>query len=278
MIEDIKGFISQLIAMFPECFSGEAPKPLKVGIKNELLAHLDVLGGSKTQLRQALAFYVGNPRYKRALVAGAARIGLDGQPDGEVTLDQQEFAQKPKKKKPKETPVIPAVAAPIDLTALIQEVIAMAIPGKIDLTIKLNALPPAKATPSGTMLFAIKVDQRVVLVELKAKAWNNMKTAAETFPRWVAAITGQMGEDVEGGFRLINPAVQVFEKKPKPAVDAPATKDKPPAEKTKPVAESIPVAITPAPVAPAPPQPIVVDAPTPAVQRVKLSLKAQKPS
>lgn len=266
MIEDIKGFIAQLIAMFPECFSDDAPKPLKVGIKNELLAHLDVLGCSKTQLRQALAFYVGNPKYKRVLVAGAARIGLDGQPDGEVTPDQQEFARRPKKKKPKATPVTPAVAAPIDLTALIQEVIAMAMPGKMDLTIKLNTLPPAKATPSGSMLFSIKVDQRVVVVELKAKAWNNMKTAAETFPQWVAAITGQMGEDVEGGFRLINPAVQVFEKKPKPADDAPATKDKSP----KPAA-----AEPSAPVAPA--QPVVVDAPTPAVQRVKLSLKAEKP-
>ena len=49
MIEDIKGFIAQLIAMFPECFSGEAPKPLKVGIKNDLLAHLGKLGVSKRQ-------------------------------------------------------------------------------------------------------------------------------------------------------------------------------------------------------------------------------------
>ena len=39
MIEDIKGFIAQLIAMFPECFSGDAPKPLKAGIKNELLVY-----------------------------------------------------------------------------------------------------------------------------------------------------------------------------------------------------------------------------------------------
>ena len=266
MIDDIKGVIAKLIAAFPQCFSDKAPKPLKVGVKNDLLARLDALGCSKTQLRLALAYYTGSPKYKKALVVGAARIGLDGQPDGEVTLDQQEFAQRPKPKKPKKL-ATPAIATPIDLNAIIQEVIAMAIPGKMDLTIKLNTLPPAKATPSGGMMFAIKVDQRVVVIELKAKAWNNMKKAADSFSMWVAAITGQMGEDVEGGFWLINPAVQVFEKKPKPAADTPTTKDTPPT-----------VAATPAePVTP-PQPPIIVDAPTPAIQRAKLSLKPKTPS
>lgn len=69
----------------------------------------------------------------------------------------------------------------------------MAIPGKMILTIKLNTLPPAKATPSGGMMFAIKVDQRVVVIELKAKAWANMKKAADSFPMRAAAITGQYG-------------------------------------------------------------------------------------
>ena len=148
----------------------------------------------------------------------------------------------------------------------------MAMPGKMDLTIKLNALPPAKATPSGSMMFAIKVDQRVVVIELKAKAWANMKKAADSFPMWVAAITGQMGEDVEGGFRLINPAVQVFEKKAKPAADTPAPAGPSPVKPSSTVVPDAPTAATP------PTLNTVVDAPTKAVQRAKLSLKAKAPS
>jgi hypothetical protein len=98
----------------------------------------------------------------------------------------------------------------------------MAIPGKLDVTLKINALPPAKSASPGTMLFAVQADGRIVLVELKNKAWNTLKTAAESYPQWVAAITGQMGEAIEGGFRLVNPTVQVFEKKAKPEATAPA--------------------------------------------------------
>ena len=36
------------------------------------------------------------------------------------------------------------------------------------------------------------------------------------FPQWVGAISGKMGEATENGFILLEPAVQVFEKKPKP--------------------------------------------------------------
>lgn len=54
-----------------------------------------------------------------------------------------------------------------------------------------------------------------MLVELKNKAWNNWKTAAEGYPHWVAALAGKMGPAVDAGFRLENPTVQIFEKKSK---------------------------------------------------------------
>ena len=106
-----------------------------------------------------------------------------------------------------------------------------------------------------TMLFAVHADGQTVVVELKNKAWNTLKTAAENYPQWVAAITGQMGEAIEGGFRLANPAVQVFEKKPKPdAAAPPAPEPKAPEPKA------------PEPKAPAPPG-------SPALGYAKLSLK-----
>jgi hypothetical protein len=83
------------------------------------------------------------------------------------------------------------------------------------------------------------------------KQWNTLKKAAETYPQWVAAINGQMGEAVDGGFRLDNPSLQVFEKKPKP--EAAATRS-----------ESEPAA----PAAPAP-------VPSPLMGRPRLSLKGR---
>jgi len=41
------------------------------------------------------------------------------------------------------------------------------------------------------------------------------KMSDHGFAVWVAAITGEMGAATETGFELINPAVQVFEKKAK---------------------------------------------------------------
>ena len=97
----------------------------------------------------------------------------------------------------------------------------MAVPGKLDVTLKINLLPQAKPATAQTVVFAVNAEGQTVVVELKNKMWNHLKTAAETYPQWVAAITGKMGAAVAGGFRLMNPAVQVFEKKPKPDAAAP---------------------------------------------------------
>ena len=109
----------------------------------------------------------------------------------------------------------------MDPNTLLQEVIAMAIPGKLDLTLKINQLPQVKPASPGTMLFAVQADGQTVLVELKTKMWNTLKTAAETYPQWVAAISGKLGDAIAGGFRLANPTVQVFERKAKPDAAAP---------------------------------------------------------
>jgi len=101
-------------------------------------------------------------------------------------------------------------------------------------------------------------------VEVKNKVWNNLKTAAENYPQWVAAMTGKMGQGVTGGFRLEGPAVQVFEKKPKSDAAAAAVEAKPPVVETKP-----PVVET------KPPAAIVVESPTATIGRVKLTLKVR---
>ena len=242
MSQDVNFILDRLIEAFPACFSRTAPKPLKIGLGEEVMAlagvHPALADLTRTQIRRALKVYTGALAYRKALVNGGPRYDLDGQPVGEVTPDQQAFAQTPR------VPKAPADAdadAAVDATApprprhpppaprrdenaeqaLLKEVIAMAIPGKLDVTLKINQRPQAKPATAQTVLFAVQAEGAMVVVELKNKAWNNLKTAAETYPQWVAAITGKMGEAVAGGFRLVNPAVQVFEKKAKPEAAAP---------------------------------------------------------
>lgn len=233
MPDNILALIDRLVAIFPECFNRQSPKPLKIGIGPELLAlvgnHPDLAEISRKQIRQALTFYTGSNSYRKAVANGGARYGLNGQPEGEVTLEQQEFAKVPRKKKTSaSTPTDPATAATMDMTALLQEVMAMAISAKMDVTIKINQLPQSKPSSPQTVLFAVQAHNLTVVIELKHKAWNTLKEAAQRYPQWVAAITGQPGTVLpDGGFRLDNPAMQVFEKKPKPEAEAPTTPDTP---------------------------------------------------
>jgi len=237
---EINPILDRLCAAFPAGFSRTAPKPLKIGLGEEVMAlagvHPALADLSRTQLRRALQVYTGAAAYRKALVKGGPRYDLDGQPVGEVTPNQQADARRPR------VPKAPADAdAAADATApprprhpppaprrdenaeqaLLKEVIAMAVPGKLEVTLKINQLPQAKPATAQTVVFAVQAEGPTVVVELKNKMWNSLKTAAETYPHWVAAITGQMGEAVAGGFRLVNPAVQVFEKKPKPDAAAP---------------------------------------------------------
>ncbi|HRD49313.1 MAG: hypothetical protein JNK95_13770 [Candidatus Competibacter sp.] len=254
---NIPSLINRLVESFPDCFSRLTPKPLKIGIGAELLAlvgvHPALMDVSRKQTRQALAFYTGANAYRKAVARGGVRYGLDGQPAGEVTPDQQEFAKAPR---PKKTPATTESAA-VDMTALLQEVMAMAISAKMDVTIKINQLPQSKPASPQTVLFAVQASNRMIVVELKNKAWNTLKEAAGRYPQWVAAITGQLGASLpDGGFRLENPALQVFEKKPKPDAGAP------PATPASPTSA-----------APTPPQ----DLPLPSLGRPKLSLKNRVP-
>jgi hypothetical protein len=286
MSYDVNPIIDRLCEIFPVCFNRAAPKPLQIGLGAEAMAlagvHPALTDLTRTMIRRALKVYTGCFAYRKALAAGGPRYGLDGQPAGEVTPEQQAFAKTPRKKPAAATspgsdesasPPAPKLP-PIDRMALLQEIIAMAIPGKLDVTLKINELPEAKPASAQTMLFAVQADGRTVVVEVKNKMWNNLKAAAANYPQWVAAITGKMGEGVKGGFRLDGPAMQIFEKKPKPdAAAAPAEPKAPvstPDAAAAPAEPKAPVSTPDAAAAPAEPK-----APTLTINRPKLSLKGR---
>ena len=269
MAFDANPLIDRLCEALPEGFNWLAPKPLKVGIGEEVFAlagvHPTFAEVTRTQLRRALKFYIYRFAYRKALAAGGLRYGLDGQPAGEVTPDQQAFAKpsKPQHRKSAGPATGEPAGPPIDPTALLQEILAMAISGKLEVTVKIKQLPHAKPSSAQTMLFAVQTDGKTVVVEVKNKVWSTLKAANENYPQWVAAITGSMGTDVPGGFRLDGQAVQVFEKKPKPEGAGKAASTAPVVEPKAPVVETKALEV------------IVVESPTATIGRVKLTLKGR---
>ena len=115
MPDDINLILDRLCQAFPACFSRPAPKPLKIGLGEELLAlagvHPALTDLSRTQLRRALRIYTGAPAYRKALAKGGPRYDLAGQPVGEVTPDQQADAKTPRPKRPA-SPAAPPMPEP----------------------------------------------------------------------------------------------------------------------------------------------------------------------
>lgn len=99
----------------------------------------------------------------------------------------------------------------------------MVLSGKLELTIKLNALPTEVATDkNGWKVFVVDCDGRAVTLTMRPKVFAKLTDAAAKWPAWVAAIAGQMGPATATGFALLEPNVQVFEKKLKALVDGAA--------------------------------------------------------
>jgi ProP effector len=83
----------RLAEQFPQTFVAEKHqphRPLKWGIAADIAARCPEL---KRRARgTALSVYTGRIAYLQSLVAGAARIDLDGNPAGEVTAEEAEYA------------------------------------------------------------------------------------------------------------------------------------------------------------------------------------------
>ncbi len=77
-------------------FSEPEAKPLMIGIKEALIADakarsLDMPDG---QIKQGLRAYINRKMYQKALLLGGKRFDMNGQPNGEVSAEQQAVAEK----------------------------------------------------------------------------------------------------------------------------------------------------------------------------------------
>ncbi|HBN1420106.1 TPA: ProQ/FinO family protein [Escherichia coli] len=90
--------INRLAEYWPELFGAENIKPLKAGVIHDMLQDAKARelaighGVLRGALRGALTSYIHTTRYLKAIVAGGARYGLNGQPCGEVTEEDKSVA------------------------------------------------------------------------------------------------------------------------------------------------------------------------------------------
>jgi len=88
--EAAKAAVAMLAEAYPGVFDIEQPKPLKIGIHNDLTVDAKI---SKTQMRKALSAYTRHYNYIACVAEGGLRVGLDGEVGAEVTAEEIEHAK-----------------------------------------------------------------------------------------------------------------------------------------------------------------------------------------
>jgi sRNA-binding protein len=91
--QDIDAALARLAEAFPQTFVLEKYRPhcpLKVGIAADLVERWPAV--ERHALAAALTVYTRRIMYLKGMVAGAARVDLDGNPAGEVTARDAEYA------------------------------------------------------------------------------------------------------------------------------------------------------------------------------------------
>lgn len=88
--------IASLIAHWPQLLSIDHPKPLRIGIADDILEDIKAreLDLSRSKVSAALMFYSQNPAYQEAVLSGGSRFNLNGQPCGDITPEQQTHASR----------------------------------------------------------------------------------------------------------------------------------------------------------------------------------------
>lgn len=92
----------------------------------------------------------------------------------------------------------------------------MASQGQLAVKIKISELPKETRTvKNGWQEFCINAEGQKVCLKVRPRIWHKMQKADAEFSHWTAAIVGKMGYRIKDGFVLLEPVVQVYERKGK---------------------------------------------------------------
>ena len=250
----------RLAEAYPACFDWENPRPLKINIHQDLMA----AGHDRLAVKRALGRYCKVDRYWRALQTDAPRIDLQGQPAGAVTEREAADARSRIEARATARAALPPNATPLPKESL--------VPAHLILTVKFSELPQPLPVQDGIKI-GVQTGEGIVTAILPPKVWRTLERATQDYPQWVAALSGTLERFADGEIALKHPAVQVFEKKAKPAA---APEEKGPEPKAPAMTASEPKA--PAPKAPAlkAPEPKTPDPKAPTVKAAAVKMPDPK--
>ncbi|SIQ08825.1 ProQ/FINO family protein [Marinobacterium stanieri] len=81
--------LEQLIEAYPQTFSRDNVRPLKIGIQEDLIADEKL---ARNRIKRALATYVRSIAYLKSVVEDVERVDLKGEACGKVTAGEAEHA------------------------------------------------------------------------------------------------------------------------------------------------------------------------------------------
>lgn len=221
-----------LVAHHPKCFNWDNPRPLKLKLHKDLVVfHMQYVtlpeGANKDKreavrwrttqrVKEALALYCTRPAYLESLVPGAVRIDHHGQPAGFVTeLEAASARAVLRGEPPPERPPFPITPVLPEDAQLQEENI---VSGSLELTVKFSQLPTPVPVKTG-MKVGFRTESGLIETIILPKSWKKLARAAQEYPQWAAVLTGKLGGQSNSAkgpvFVLVQPACQIYEKKPK---------------------------------------------------------------
>ena len=91
--EYMKKNIKLLVNKYPNCFSEENPKPLKVGIFEDLVQDLMLDNKMQFSLEKVISFYINNSNYHKAVIRSDFGYDLQGNQCGKIPEEQKKHAK-----------------------------------------------------------------------------------------------------------------------------------------------------------------------------------------
>lgn len=84
------------IAKYWPVFTLQGARPLAIGIREQMIADAEAreLDITVSHIKQGLYDYINRRVYLKALIPGGSRFDMTGQPNGEVTAEQQQDARR----------------------------------------------------------------------------------------------------------------------------------------------------------------------------------------
>lgn len=135
-------------------------------------------------------------------------------PQKRAALSNSRYPFSPKKKRVTEVskphPSHDNPSSPVEMDK------TMEVCGRMEAVVKISQIPNHVETiKNGWKRFKVDAEGQILEMKIRPRAWNKLLRANVEWPLWTATISGKLGPRIKAGFRLLEVAVQVYEKKPK---------------------------------------------------------------